>query len=211
MFTSAGRDLLLGEVDAHFCALITAITDWRAGTVTEVAYTGYNAGARPGITFGAAANTSPAGGRQRGNSSGVSFPQNTGPNTDIIGWALMSATSGGVVRAIGLLDSDPPIFGVGNTDDTIDAPAHGFSAGQRVFVLAAPGAVLPTGLAENTAYYVRTAGLTTDVFTLSASGAGGAAVDITAIGAAMFIPYTAQTIATNATPTFGAGQLVIQL
>ena len=62
MFTTAGRDALLGGTYAPtHIGLIKAITDWRAGTVVEAAYTG---AARVAITFGAAADTSPAGGRQ---------------------------------------------------------------------------------------------------------------------------------------------------
>lgn len=38
-----------------------------------------------------------------------------------------------------------PVLGVGNVDDTIDAYAHGFATDQRIFVLAAPGALLPQG------------------------------------------------------------------
>lgn len=211
MLTTAGRDLFLNQFDSHFCALVTSITDWRAGTFVEASYTGYSPTARPGITFGAAAATTPAGGRQRGNSVAVAFPQNTGGDVAIIGWAAMSATSGGAARAFGLLDADSPIFGTALVTDLITAPGHGLSAGQRVFVLAAPGAVLPAGLAENTAYYVTTANLTADVFSLSASGAGGAVVDITAVGAALFMPYVSQTIAANSTPNFAIGQLVAQL
>lgn len=209
MLTNAGRDLALGVFDAHFCSLITSITDWRAGTVVETTYTGYLPTARPGITLGAAANTTPTGGRQRANTNTVAFPQNTGPDVSIIGWALMSATTGGVARGIALLDADPPIIGFGAVSDLISAAAHGLVADQRVFVLAAPGAVLPAGLAENTAYWIIATGLTTDAFSLSLTQ-GGAAVNITAAGAAMFCPYTPQTIATNATPSFAAGQLVLQ-
>ena len=80
----------------------------------------------------------------------------------------------------------------------------------RVLMLAAPGAVIPTGLSENTAYFVLASGLTADVFKLSTTS-GGAAVDITAGGAALFMPYKAVTVATNNTPQFAVGALVFQL
>lgn len=207
MFTSSFRDTCLGQLGG-FVGLIKAISDWRAGTVTEAAYTGY--GTRPAITYGAAANTSPTGGRQKANSAAVTFPQNTGANEDQIGWGIYSAATAGTLQAIGLLDTDPPIFGTGLVNDNIEAFAHGLQTDQRVFVLAAPGAVIPTGLAENTAYFVLAAGLTANVFTLSTTS-GGAAVNITVGGASLFMPYKAVTVATNATPEFAIGALVVQI
>lgn len=219
MFTTSFRDSILNTLDSggsnitaatHYCGLLTAITDFRAGTVTEASYTGY--GTRPSITFGAAANTSPTGGRQRANSAVVTFPQNTGSNQDVIGYGIYTASTAGTLRAIGFLDADPPIFGVNDdtTTEDIVAPAHGLSTDQRVYVLAAPGAPIPTGLSENTAYFVLAAGLTTDHFRLSTTS-GGAAVNITAKGAALFMPYTAVTVAASATPEFAVGALVIQI
>lgn len=215
MWTHSFRDSILGTMRGSditawtpFIGLIKTITDFRAGTVTEAAYTGY--GTRPSATFGAQANTSPTGGRQIANTAAVTFPQNTGASEDHIAWGLYTASTAGTLRGIAFLDADPPIEGVGNVDDTITAYAHGLSADQRVFVLASPGALLPAGLAENTAYYVLASGLTADVFKLSTTS-GGAAVNITAGGAAQFMPYTPVTVATNATPEFAIGALVIQV
>lgn len=207
MFTTPFRNTVLGTLGL-FVGLIKTITDFRVPTVTEAAYTGY--GTRPGITYSATAATSPAGGRQVTNSALVTFPQNTGANEDQIAWGIYSAATAGTLQAIGFLDADPPIFGVGNLDNTIDAYAHGLQTDQRVFVLAAPGAVIPTGLVENTAYFVLAAGLTADVFSLSTSSGGGAA-DITVGGASLFMPYKAVTVATNATPEFAINALVIQI
>lgn len=209
MFTTSFRDTVLNLLDSHFCGLIKTITDFRAGTVTEAAYTGY--GTRPAITFGAAGATSPAGGRQRANSALVTFPQNTGAGEDQIAWGIWSAATAGTLKAIGFLDADPPIVGTAEeTGDLITAPAHGLSTDQRVFVLAAPGALLPAGISENTAYFVLAAGLTTDAFKISTTS-GGSAVNITAKGAALMMPYTAVTVATNATPEFAVGAIVVQL
>jgi hypothetical protein len=209
MFTTAGRDALLaGTYAPTHVGLIKTITDWRAGTVTEATYTGY---ARAAVTFGAAADTVPAGGRQRANTGALSFGPSSSANEDEIAYGIYSASVAGTLYAIALLDDDVPIIGEGEAaGDTITAAAHGLVADQRVFVLAAPGAVMPTGLAENTAYFVLAAGLTTDVFKLSTTS-GGAAVNITAQGAAMFIPYKARTVATGATPSLGIGAVVVQL
>jgi hypothetical protein len=67
------------------------------------------------------------------------------------------------------------------TNNDIWSPAHGLVANDRVLVWATIGAALPTGLAEDTGYFVISTGLTTDSFRVSATQ-GGAAIDITAIG-----------------------------
>lgn len=207
MFTTAFRDTVLGTIGG-FLGLIKTITDFRAGTVTEAAYTGY--GTRPAVAWGAAANTSPTGGRQVANSGIVSFPANSGSNEDQIAWGIYSAATGGTLQMIGFLDTDPPIFGEGDTTDLISAASHGLQTDQRVFVLAAPGAVIPTGLSENVAYFVLASGLTANAFKLSTSS-GGSAVDITAQGAALFMPYKAVTVAGGATPSVAIGAVVVQL
>lgn len=217
MLTTPHRDLILNVMDGAtytaftpYCGLITAITNWRTPTVTEASYTGY--GTRPSISFGAPADTSPAGGRQKANDALVSFPQNTGSNQDVIAYGIWDASTAGNLKAIGLLDADPPILGTcAATGEVITTGnAHGLATDQRVFALAAPGAALPTGLSENTAYFVLAAGLTSTAFTISTTS-GGAAVNFTTDGAALFIPYTAVTVAASATPEFAIGQIVVQL
>jgi len=210
MLTTSGKDSALGGVSSTVThiALLTAITDWRAGTVTEATFTGY---ARKAITWAAAEDTSAADGRQIKNSGAVTFDANTGSNEDIIGYAGYTASTAGTCKFIGLLDSDSPIVGVGDaTADTITAPAHGLSADQRVFFMKAPLGTDMAGPAENTAYYVLAAGLTTDVFAISATS-GGAAVDITTTGVGWFLPYTAQTVATNAVVSFSDGTIIQQI
>jgi hypothetical protein len=207
MLTTSLRDTCLGNLGG-FVGLIKSFTNWRAGTVTEAAYTGY--GTRPAITYGAAADTSPVAGRQKSNSAAVTFPQNTGSNEDQIGYGIWSAATAGTLHAIGMLDTDPPVFGVGQTDDFIHSIAHGLQTDQRVYFLAAPGGTTPTGLSENTAYFVLAAGLTADLFKLSTTS-GGAAVDVTVGGSGLFISYKAVTVATNATPEFAIGAIVIQI
>lgn len=207
MFTSAFRDTLLGQLGG-FIGLLTAITDWRAGTVTEASYTGY--GTRPAVTWDSAEDTSPAGGRQKKNSGAIVFPANSGSDQSIIAWGIYSAATAGVLHAIGLLDTDSPVMAVGNVDDTLDAYAHGLSTDQRVYVQAAPGALLPAGLSENVAYFVLASGLTSDVLKLSTSS-GGSAVNITAGGACWLIPYTARTVAAGSTPQIADDQILVQI
>lgn len=69
----------------------------------------------------------------------------------------------------------------GVTANDISSPAHGLVAGNSVLFWATIGASLPTGLSEDTEYFVIATGLATDTFRVS-STSGGSAVDITAIG-----------------------------
>jgi hypothetical protein len=210
MLSSSGRDTALSAITlaSTHVALLTGITSWRAGTVTEASFTGY---ARAAITWGSAADSSPASSRQQANSVAVTFPQNTGSNQDVIAYGLYTASTAGTLKAIGLLDTDQPIVGtVSASTDLITAYAHGLVADQRVYMLAAPVGTAPDVFAENTAYYVLSTGLTADVFALSATS-GGAAINATTSGAAMFIPYKAQTIAANATLEFAIGQIIVQI
>lgn len=89
----------------------------------------------------------------------------------IVGWSPANASAR---RAFN-------VTAAGVTANTIDSPAHGLVAGDSVLVWATIGAGLPTGLAEDTQYFVIATGLTTDVFELSAT-LGGSAIDITAQG-----------------------------
>src|ERR1035437_4924388 len=206
MDTTARRDAILATTGGYL-GLIKAITDLRAGTVTEAAYPGY--GPRPAIAWGAAADTTPAGGRQIANSGLITFPVSTGADEAEIAWGIYAAATGGAPVEIGFLDAIAPFVGVGAVADTITAVAHGLSTDHRVYVAAAPGAILPAGLAENIAYFVLAAGLTVDVFKLSLTS-GGAAIDITTGGAAYFMPYVARTVAGGATPTVAIGAVVSQ-
>jgi hypothetical protein len=60
--------------------------------------------------------------------------------------------------------------------DTATATAHGLAADDQVTFTATTG-TLPTGLLEQTTYWVRSGGLTADAFTVAATP-GGALLDI---------------------------------
>ena len=61
--------------------------------------------------------------------------------------------------------------------DTATATAHGLLADDEITFAATTG-TLPTGLADRTAYYVRSTGLTANTFTVAATP-GGTAIDLT--------------------------------
>jgi hypothetical protein len=83
----------------------------------------------------------------------------------------MTPNGGGIPEAFAVPDI---------SNDTLEAPSHGFVNANMVVVWSVPGVALPTGLVEGTVYHVRD--VTTDDFKLAAT-AGGAAIDITAVGA----------------------------
>jgi hypothetical protein len=86
----------------------------------------------------------------------------------------------------------------GVTNNDLFSPAHGLVANDRVLVWATVGAALPTGVAEDTEYFVISTGLTTDSFRVSAT-LGGAAIDITAIGDGDVQKYVAEVFAGQGT------------
>jgi len=114
--------------------------------------------------------------------------------------ATFDIPAGTTVRAVGVLTSASgagtvlawspagasarrafSVDAAGVTNDDIFSPAHGLVAGNSVLFWPTIGAVLPTGMAEDTEYFVIAAGLTTDSFRVSAT-LGGATIAITAIG-----------------------------
>jgi hypothetical protein len=86
----------------------------------------------------------------------------------------------------------------GVTANLIFSPGHGLAADNRVVFWPTIGAVLPTGLAEDTGYWVISTGLTTDAFSVSTTQAG-AAVDITAIGDGDVQRFTPEVFAAQGT------------
>jgi hypothetical protein len=76
--------------------------------------------------------------------------------------------------------------------DVFASFGHGLTTDDRVFVTTIAGESLPTGLAADTLYWVRSTGLTADAFTLS-STQGGASVAITGDGEVAFFKTVPQT------------------
>jgi hypothetical protein len=149
--------------------------------------------ARKAITWNAAAS---------GSKTIVAAQTFDVPATTVRAVALYDAATAGTQRAWMPAGSTARrAFSVTAADlagNTIQSPAHGLSAGQSVLVWATIGAGLPTGLAEDTEYFVIATGLTADVFELSAT-LGGAAIDITAIGDGDVQKFTPEVFAAQGT------------
>jgi hypothetical protein len=128
----------------------------------------------------------------------------------IMAVSLHDAPTGGTRRAWLPVGSSAPracsVDSAGVTANLIFSPAHGLVADNRVCFWAGIGAGLPTGLSEDTAYWVIATGLTTDAFSVSTSQ-GGAAVDLTAIGDGSVCKFTPVTTAAQDTYTVSSFQI----
>lgn len=122
--------------------------------------------------------------------------------TTVMAVQLWSASTAGTSRAwLPAGSSARRAFSVdaaGFAANDIFSPGHGLAADNRVVLWPTIGAALPTGLAEDTGYWVIATGLTTDAFRVSTTQGGGA-VDITAIGDGDVQKFTPETFAAQGT------------
>lgn len=89
--------------------------------------------------------------------------------------------------------------------DVIHLPGHGLVLNNTVVLQTVVGKALPTGVVESTVYYVRD--VTTDTFKLSAT-AGGAAINLTAVGAGIVLSMVAETFPLQGTYTLSSGTIL---
>lgn len=117
------------------------------------------------------------------NAGTITFPTNgSGGTPTVVSWLGIGSNTGNrVIFRVPLSLEIPKAFVRldAATNETVQVPAHGYSAGQEVMFFETEGSNLPTGISEGVVYYVRTTGLTSDAFSISTTGAGGSAVDLT--------------------------------
>jgi hypothetical protein len=102
----------------------------------------------------------------------------------------MTPNGGGVPQAFVVPDV--------TTLDVLECVAHGYNDGDAVVAWAVPGDPLPTGLVEGTIYFV--INKTTDDLQLAATS-GGAAINLTAIGAGTLQKVVVETFGAQGTHT----------
>ncbi len=162
-----------GLTTTPFMSLHTAFPPSTGNEVTG----GSPAYARLSFTFSAAA----AGAKSSSASKTFDIPA----GTTVVAAATYDASTAGTQKAWSPIAASArravSVDSAGVTANDIFSPAHGLAAGDRVLFWATIGAALPTGLSEDTGYFVIATGLTTDAFRVSTTS-GGSAVDITAIG-----------------------------
>lgn len=187
---------------AKFGALFTAYSS--TGAANEVTG-GSPAYARQGATWSAAATRSKAG--------TFAAPFNVPGGTTVRWIGLFDAVTAG--NFLGMVPNGggvPQPFAAnaaGVTSNTLDAPSHGFVAGNGVVVWASnPAEPLPTPLAEGTVYYVLASGLTTDALQLSTT-VGGSILDITAAGAGFLQRLVEETFGAQGTHTVTSATMTL--
>lgn len=145
-----------------------------------------------------AATWAAASGRSKATSASMVFDI---PAATTVRWVGLwdAVTSGNFLGMTPNGGGTPEAFVVPDiSNDTFEAPGHGFSNANMVVVWAVPGYTLPASLAEGTVYHVRD--VTTDDFKLAAT-AGGAAIDISAVGAGMAQKIVEETFGAQGTHT----------
>lgn len=179
-------------------------TDASAGT--ELAGNGYARVAKTNDTT----NFPAANPKQNGTT--IVFPAATGSNwARVYSWQLLDNSTGGNRLYWGPLAGAEKMCSVDDTDvtnNTLTSPGHGYANDTIVRVFSYKGLALPTGLAEDTQYWVVTTA--TDTFKLAPSQ-GGTAIDITAKGSGFLEVATDQSIvvAVGGTASFAASALTI--
>jgi hypothetical protein len=111
------------------------------------------------------------------------------PAGDVVGWGAWDAVSAGNCFQTGFFSTVSGLAlvraGSDVTNNDVQSNAHALAANDRVAFEVVEGLTIPTGLTAGTLYYVIATGLTTDAFRVSATQ-GGAAVDITGAGSAIW-------------------------
>lgn len=136
--------------------------------------------ARKGITNNAT-NFPAASGRRKQNGVAITCDQATQDQGLAIGWGLWAASTGGNPIRFGKLVGAWKVFTALASTDVMTSTAHGFVDGDAVEIQSESGSV-PTGLAEETKYYVVNSA--TNTFKLAAT-LGGAAIDLTTDGSGL--------------------------
>jgi hypothetical protein len=196
--TTSGQNALLTSGKGGFS---------HVGALTGLISTETSGGsyARQALTTGAAASG------QASNSGSLSVPIAAGQT--IVALSLHDAISAGNLLAYLPYGSSGQVLqGVGTVDvaasDTFKSAAHGLATDDRVFFSAVNNESLPAGLSASTLYFVRSAGLTADVFTV-ATTSGGAAVDITGLGEAAWFKTVPNTFASAGNLSIATSALVL--
>jgi hypothetical protein len=178
--------------------------------VSEAAYTGYARGAcARGAGFGAASN----GVINLAAAVSLGIRTDNGATVVIPYWSLGFAASGATeMHAWGVFGD--ATFGArafmcdDATADTILVPAHGLVADDRIaFFDIESGGALPGGVTEGTVYWVRSTGLTTDRFTVSATQ-GGASIAISSLGSGIATKVVPLQVNQNTDPQLSTATLI---
>jgi hypothetical protein len=133
------------------------------------------------------------------------------PAGDVVAWGAWDSLSAGVCFQTGFFSTVAGLGLVRTADATandVQSVAHGLAANDRVEFEVIEGLTVPTGLTAGTLYFVIATGLTTDAFRVSTTQ-GGAAVDITGTGSAIWRKVVVTNFSSAGTFQVAAGDLDI--
>lgn len=183
-----------------------------AGTqsTNETAYTNYARVAVNRTTGGfTVSGTDPT---QVVNAATITFPQCGVTGDTITHWGIgLLSTGTGTLLACGPVGSGPALnfTCTSASPGVLTIPGSSYSVNDRVSLYHNPAGTLPTGTTEGTVYFVGT--VTGIAVTLSTTAANGAPVNTSSVGAGVSIKQTPLVVANLITPSFAAGQLVLQM
>lgn len=213
-FNPTAKHVMLDALDESATQIthvgVHTLTDPGLGTTANAgeASGGSPAYARQAVTWGAAAA------ELKSNTGALSIPVPAGTFGFLTLWNAVSGNTtnyrgyvpfGGASALKGFFSVDTTL-----ANDQLFSRGHGMADGDRVMLFAVFAEALPTGLAEGTIYHVVNSAA--DAFKVSAT-AGGAAVDITAVGGGegFWQKAVPETFGSDGTVTVAAGQLVLDL
>lgn len=191
-FTTAAKNVMLDSLTG---LTVSLHTDYPGTTGVNEVTGGAPAYARQAATFAAAS------GGTKATSAGLTFDV---PACTVRWFGLWN---GGTFYGASPNGGTPAEFVADITNDKILKASHAFPNGQKlVFFAGTP----PTGLTAGTIYYVVNA--STNDFQVAAS-AGGAAINLTGLGATdcQLSPITEQVYAAQGTHTVSAGNCILGL
>jgi hypothetical protein len=131
------------------------------------------------------------------------------PAGDVVAWGAWDAVTAGACYQTGFFSIVQGLGIVRTTDATnndVQSVAHGLAANDRVVFEVIEQLTVPAGLTAGTLYFVIGTGITTDSFRVSTT-LGGAAVDITGNGSAIWRKVVVTNFSSAGTFQVAAGDL----
>lgn len=200
--TTAGQNAVIDEIWSAGAGTFPTVEAWISLHSADPGLTGANELTGGSPAYARKQNTFPAAaGGTQDNDTAILFDV---PAGNVVAWGAWDASTAGTCYQTGWFSTVSGLALVRTADATandVQSVAHGLALDDRIVFEVVEGLTVPTGLTAGTLYYVISTGLTTDAFRV-ATTSGGAAVDITGTGSAIW----RKVVVTNFT---GQGQFQI--
>jgi hypothetical protein len=201
-FADSAKNLMLDALDEAVAGFLSLHTAYSASGANEVTG-GSPAYARKACVWNAASAGSKA------LSANVAFDVPTATTVRFIGiWSAVTAGTFYGMVPNGSTGSKVVSVDDSNQADVFRSPAHGFTALQAIVFF---GAALPTGITAGTTYYIKTTGLDTDFFQVTAAADDGIAIALTSNGSGIAQLVVPETFGAQGTFTVQAASTSLDL